>query len=315
MPILSNLTQAWLLQSPSIPFAYSRSTTSHGFPPCSALLSNAISPPLGLILSQASQLPLPLSLPPTESFSRLSPNTLTRLFSAFVEFASGAGGPTPIIEATVNAQRKKEGLPALKFVLSDIALNVAAWREHAKHSENISYVPYSVDAASPPEELMSHGAPTTDDVSKADHEKVFPLYCLSFHHFPDPEARRILQSTLSISDGFAIIELVSRHWSALILMTLYAITLPLVIFMWFPMGVTMLLFTYVIPIVPFVIAFNGHVSALRIRTFEEVMAHLQPEQRGFRYFGIDKYQSIPGIDKIDKFRYLNDTLSISRLPP
>jgi hypothetical protein len=208
---LSNLTQAWLLQSPSIPFAYSRSTTSHGFPPCSALLSNAISPPLGLILSQASQLPLPLSLPPTESFSRLSPNTLTRLFSAFVEFASGAGGPTPIIEATVNAQRKKEGFPALKFVLSDIAPNVAAWREHAKHSENISYVPYSVDAASPPEELMSHGAPTTDDVSKADHEKVFPLYCLSFHHFPDPEARRILQSTLSTSDGFAIIELVSRH--------------------------------------------------------------------------------------------------------
>lgn len=194
-----------------------------------------------------------------------------------VEFASGAGGPTPIIEATVNAQRKKEGLPALKFVLSDIAPNVAAWGEHAKHSENISYVPYSVDAASPPEELMSHGAPTTDDVGKADHEKVFPLYCLSFHHFLDPEARRILQSTLSTSDGFAIIELVSRHWSALILMTLYAITLPLVIFMWFPMGATMLLFTYVIPIVPFVIAFDGHVSALRIRTFEEVRAHLQPE--------------------------------------
>jgi hypothetical protein len=28
----------------------------------------------------------------------------------------------------------------------------------------------------------------------------------------------------------------------------------------------------------------------------------KPEQRGFRYFGIDKYQSIPGIDKIDKYR-------------
>jgi hypothetical protein len=41
---------------------------------------------------------------------------------------------------------------------------------------------------------------------------------------------------------------------------------------------------------------------------------LTHQQGGFRYFSIDKYQSIPGIEKIDKYRYLIDTLGIFACP-
>jgi hypothetical protein len=162
-------------------------------------------------------------------------------------------------------------------VLTDIAPNVPAWKEIAARSKNIGYVERSVDARSPPEELTT--TTTSSDEDGKEKEKLFRLYCLSFHHFPDPAARAILASTLATSDGFAIIELVSRHWSSLLLMLFYTLTLPIVTLLWFPLDVSMLLFSYVVPVVPVVIAWDGFVSALRVRTFEEVMG-LIAEVRG-----------------------------------
>lgn len=54
-----------------------------------------------------------------------------------------------------------------------------------------------------------------------------------------------------------------------------AISIPTALIMtllWFPFDFGMLFFTYVCPLVPFVLVFDGFVSALRIRTFSEVMA-------------------------------------------
>jgi len=71
---------------------------------------------------------------------------------------------------------------------------------------------------------------------------------------------------------YSIIELVSRHWSSMLLM---AISIPMALIMtllWFPFDFGMLFLTYIFPLVPFVFVFDGFVSALRIRTFKEVMA-------------------------------------------
>jgi hypothetical protein len=62
-------------------------------------------------------------------------------------------------------------------------------------------------------------------------------------------------------------------------MLFYTLTLPIVTLLWFPLDVSMLLFSYVVPVVPVVIAWDGFVSALRVRTFEEVMG-LIAEVRG-----------------------------------
>lgn len=136
----------------------------------------------------------------------------------YVDFAAGAGGPTPLIEAGLNAriaadhhepkpdlftkpdgsvvQRKPPSLhqvdaEPVKFVLTDIHPHIADWTEAAKKSDNLSFVSRSVDATNAPSDLVAeHG------------KKVFRLYNLAFHHFDDPLARDILKNTVETADGF-----------------------------------------------------------------------------------------------------------------
>ena len=102
--------------------------------------------------------------------------------------------------------------------------------------------------------------------------QVYRLYCLAFHHFNDPLARKVLRSSMESSDGFAIVELQDRHLSSLILMLLDFILIFVVTLPWFWRDPIQLLFTYVIPIMPFIMSFDGLVSCLRTRTFREVLA-------------------------------------------
>lgn len=101
--------------------------------------------------------------------------------------------------------------------------------------------------------------------------RVFRLYCLAFHHFPDALARKVLRSTMESTDGFAIVELQDRHLFSLILMLLDFWLVFVVSVLWFWWDPLMLLFTYVVPVMPFIMVFDGLVSCLRTRTFEEVL--------------------------------------------
>ncbi len=114
-----------------------------------------------------------------------------------VDFASGAGGPTPTIERIVNTERRRRGEKEIVFTLSDIKPHVEAWRRASKKSMWLDYVDSSVDATDPPQEVMS------DYSGKS--KKVFRLYCLAFHHFDDGMAKKVLESTLETSDGFAYV--------------------------------------------------------------------------------------------------------------
>ncbi len=69
----------------------------------------------------------------------------------YVDFASGAGGPTPYIEQSLNERLREQGKEEVKFVLSDISPHLSAWDAAAKKSENLSYVPESVDATDAPD--------------------------------------------------------------------------------------------------------------------------------------------------------------------
>jgi len=115
----------------------------------------------------------------------------------YVDFASGAGGPTPYIEGFLNKELREEGKKDVKFVLTDISPHVAAWADISKKSENISYVEQSVDATN---------APSADillkDVPDAKDKKVMRLFSLAFHHFDDDLAADVLANTVQTSDGF-----------------------------------------------------------------------------------------------------------------
>ncbi|KAK5736935.1 hypothetical protein LTR17_007079 [Elasticomyces elasticus] len=204
-----------------------------------------------------------------------------------IDFCSGAGGPIPFIETLVNDSRRLEGKKPIQFRLSDLHPNIDAWMRHAALSENLSFVPQPVDASYPPFSVIS--ATTTGDKAaalKAGYEsksKVFRLFCLSFHHFDDPTARRVLKSTLETSDAFAIIELQDRRIGSLFLMLLEFWLLLAITVLWFWHDQLHLLLTYGLPILPFVHSFDGFVSCLRTRTFDETLRLIEDVQSGQSY--------------------------------
>ena len=209
-------------------------------------------------------------------------DTRTDTHLSVVDFCSGGGGPTPTIEQLVNAKRKASARPPIPFVLSDIHPHLDEWIKACSHSANLSFVPQPVDATNPPPAVISQSSPPATGRESPFHSdtRVFRLYCLAFHHFNDIMARKVLRSTMETSDGFAIIELQDRRLSSLILMMADFFLIFVVSLLWFWKDPLMLLLTYVIPIMPFIMSFDGAVSSLRTRTFQEVLALMDHEESG-----------------------------------
>lgn len=252
-----------------------------------------------------------IRLPPLQPSSpaALAASILARVLGprvseyVYVDFCSGAGGPTPHIEKHLNAlladqhppdppngasassskgvvttlgapTRRNESTTnpgGVDFVLTDIAPHVAAWTAAAKRSAHLHFVSAPVDAAAAPPDLLSGLALSSRDHDTGSQPKqVFRLFSLAFHHFPDTLARAILADTLRSSAGFAVLELQARSAASLLTVLLIGPLLWLVapVFFWRDPG--FLFFTYVVPVIPFVVVFDGLVSSLRTRTGEEV---------------------------------------------
>jgi hypothetical protein len=85
----------------------------------------------------------------------------------------------------------------------------------------------------------------------------------SYHHFPPEEARAVLQDAVDANEGIGIFEITRRAPSAIGLMFPWAL-LVFVSTLWVrPFRWSRLFWTYVVPIVPFVVLFDGVVSCLR----------------------------------------------------
>lgn len=200
---------------------------------------------------------------------------------AFIDFCSGAGGPTPFIERALNASLTRapsSSSPALvngdshgevdesravEFVLTDLHPHPESWAEIAAKSAHVSYEPESVDAAAAPASLIERFA-------KDKGKGVFRLFNLAFHHFDDPLARAILRNTVETSEGLAIFEMQDRSFSSFVTCFLYGFFIMLLapaFYWWSP---ARLFFIYPCPIIPFVLVFDGIISSLRTRTAEEV---------------------------------------------
>lgn len=211
----------------------------------------------------------------------------------FVDFCSGAGGPTPFIEWEINKgfreARKEEGLRSgqlesnayadtdgsiggsgeggVDFVMTDIHPHLQAWSQVSNQSDNLHYVPTSVDAANAPPDLLKLAG-----IQRGSNKETFRLFSLAFHHFPDPLAIAILQNTLVTSSGFGILELQGRDVGNMFTVLMLGPLLWLGSWYWFWGQWAQLFWTYVIPVVPFVVVFDGVVSCLRTRRDGEVMA-------------------------------------------
>ncbi|ORY18779.1 hypothetical protein BCR34DRAFT_448730, partial [Clohesyomyces aquaticus] len=183
-----------------------------------------------------------------------------------IDFCAGGGGPTPVFERLINAERARKGDTLLEFRMSDLHPNKPAWEELCKKSDNLTFIPESVNAMEPPKQVTT--------------TRIFRLFNLSFHHFDDETAREVLKSTIQTAEGIAIIELQDRRFGTLLMMACNCLLCCLVTPFWFPpfssgfrphrQNLIQTLWTY-IGVLPFILCWDGLASCIRTREFEEVM--------------------------------------------
>jgi hypothetical protein len=176
-----------------------------------------------------------------------------------VDMCSGGGGPWVDLVRQLETRRAPspngaEKAPDLQILLTDKYPNLRAFENVKAASGNrIDFYPASVDAMKVPEELQGLRTMFT-----------------SFHHFPPDRARAILQNAVDSGKGIGIFELPRRALSTILL----TFGFVLMLFMgtpWIrPFRWSRLLWTYLIPLVPFALLFDGVVSCLRTYRPEEL---------------------------------------------
>lgn len=166
---------------------------------------------------------------------------------SIVDLCSGGGGPWLDLYRKLQSPKLGEDAPALQIWLTDKYPNLGAFQNVRAVSENhITFYPDSVDAMNVPREL-----------------KGLRTMFTSFHHFPPDEARAILQDAVDASEGIGIFETTRRSPSTIGLMLAWVLVL-FVCTPWIrPFRWSRLLWTYLFPIIPLVLLFDGVVSCLR----------------------------------------------------
>jgi len=177
-----------------------------------------------------------------------------------VDLCSGGGGPWLDLCRRLQARRLQTSesedapileMPILEILLTDKYPNLAAFQEIALGSKipanvRVTFHPDPVDARNVPGQLQGLRTLFT-----------------SFHHFRPGEARAILQNAVDGGEGIAIFEASRRSLLSI------ALVLPLVLVHfactpWIrPFRWSRLFWTYLVPIIPLVLWFDGVVSCLR----------------------------------------------------
>jgi hypothetical protein len=165
-----------------------------------------------------------------------------------LDLCSGAGGPLP----TLAPRLQSAADPALHICLTDKYPNQQAFQRAALNS-TFSYESHSVDAA--------HVSPDLPGL-----RTIFS----SFHHFGPLEARNILADAFHQHRAIAIFEIANpAPMTMLITCSLPFLTMFLSLrarpFRW-----SRLLFTFLIPIIPIALLFDGLVSCLRAYSQQEL---------------------------------------------
>lgn len=184
--------------------------------------------------------------------------------SRIIDMCSGGGGTMP---ATVEKLRKEHGFTDLKVTLSDLYPNtLAAKKINGNGDPNFTYLTDPVDAT---------------NVAAKD-EGLRTMVC-SMHHMTPDMAKSILSDAVAKKQPIVIYEISDNSapkflwWTAIPFVFIMVLLLtPLIR----PMTVQQLVFTYLIPILPLAIAWDGAVSNIRTYTlsdWDEILKDLPQE--------------------------------------
>ncbi len=191
-----------------------------------------------------------------------------------IDLCSGGGGGL----LWINSELKKK-FPDLKIILTDYYPNISAFKYTTKQADNIQYIQESVNAKNVPKQL-----------------KGLRTQFLSLHHFQPEEAKLILQNAIDTDSPIAIFEAQERSLPSILAMLFSPISLLLITPFIRPFKIGRIIFTYLIPIIPLVVLWDGLVSSLRTYSVKEMneLVSILEEKDKFKW-EINKVRSGPGI--------------------
>lgn len=178
----------------------------------------------------------------------------TNARQSIVDMCSGGGGPW--LELSRKLRRCDSGGDAagVEILLTDKYPNLKAFQSVSASSDHhISFYPESVDAKNVPRGL-----------------KGLRTMFTSFHHFSPEDARAILQDAVDAGESVGIFEITRRAPSTIGIILVGVVLMFLHTPRIRPFRWSRLLWTYLIPIIPFVLLFDGVVSCLRTYRPEEL---------------------------------------------
>jgi hypothetical protein len=168
-----------------------------------------------------------------------------------LDLCSGAGGPWLTLS---KAFEQKEGLP-LHICFTDKYPNAKAFDNTKSLGRNrVRFHSVPVDATQIPDELDG-----------------FRTIFSSFHHFEPWEARVILQDAVNKQRGIGIFEAAGRRTVTILLTFLIPIGSLILTPFLRPFCWSRFVWTYILPVIPFVLWFDGIMSCLRTYSLQELV--------------------------------------------
>lgn len=168
-----------------------------------------------------------------------------------VDLCSGGGGPLLAVQRCLASEL---AFP-VNVTLTDLYPNAIAFRQREAEGDGCIRCRYdSVSAFDVPPDL----------------EGMRTIFT-AFHHFRPADARRILEDAVAKRVGVAVFEWAERTPLMVGTIGLFSIIHALIFTPWVGnLSVARLLLTYIIPVGPIIMAWDGTVSALRTYTVQEL---------------------------------------------
>jgi len=166
-----------------------------------------------------------------------------------IDICSGGGGGISKIFQYLRAEYDDT-----KIVLTDKYPNLGAFRKISDSSNGaIDYIDKPVDAVEVPKELEG-----------------FRTQFVSFHHFKPAHAKKILENAAHSGAAIGIFEATERSLVNLIAMLFTPLVVMAAVPFIRPFSFSRILFTYLIPAIPFFTMWDGLVSVLRTYSVKEL---------------------------------------------
>ena len=184
-------------------------------------------------------------------------------FTKIVDLGSGSGGIMPDVISYLNESNSDK----IELLLTDLHPNKKFVTQfNTQGFENMTYSETPIDASNYTGEI-----------------KGLKTMMNSFHHMRPEIAKRILKNAQETKQPLLIYEMIENKiplflWVVLLPISLTITGLMSLLFLPFvkPLNWKDVLFTYIIPVIPFFYAWDGQASAPRVYTFSDIESELLP---------------------------------------